>query len=149
MKSVISLVALMLFLSGCAPQQPLIRQTASGNPEGSFSNASLEDVRNKLVSACSSGGLTVYEASTNQVICGKTMTGQEAAFAQLLIGNSYSTTPERKLRFTFYKAGDKVTVSGTQWVETQMAFGQMRRVEIDGNNQKNDLQSLLFRLGAD
>lgn len=149
MKKTILIATSIFALAGCAPQQALLKQTASGNPEGRFANTTLEEVKNKLVSTCASGGLTVYDASPNQVVCGQTMTGQEAVWAQLLIGNSYSTTPERKVRFTSYQSGQDVIVTGGQWIETQMAFGQMKRVEMNSNNQKNDLQQLLIRLGAD
>lgn len=34
------------------------------------------------------------------------------------------------------------------WVETQMAFGQVKQVELNAPAQVNSLQSMLFSLGA-
>lgn len=140
--------ALVLALTACAPQQALVKKTSSGYPEGVFSNSNVEDVRSKLIGGCSSRGILVQESSGNQVVCGKTMDGGEAVLAQVLVGNSYSTTPERKIRFVIYQSGADVRVTAQQWIELQMAFGQIRRTELDGNNQKNELQQFLFFLGA-
>ena len=139
---------LALLLSACVTQQSLIKSTASGYPEGVFSNASLDSVRSKLIDGCSSRGILVQEASGNQVVCGKTMEGGDAVLAQLLVGNSYSTTPERKIRFIIYQTGSNVKVTAQQWIESQMALGQVRRQELNGNNHKNDIQNFLFSLGA-
>jgi len=91
----------------------------------------------------------VIESTPNQVLCGKTLTGSDAFLAQMAIGNSYSTTPQRKIRFTIYKMGDDVKVTAQQWVETQMAFGQVQTQELKTNNQINDVQNFLLSLGAE
>ncbi|MCL4315343.1 MAG: hypothetical protein M1527_00435 [Gammaproteobacteria bacterium] len=148
MKNLVVVVASVLALTACAPQQALLKSTVSGYPEGSFSNSTVEVVRSKLIDGCSSRGILVQEAAGNQVVCGKTMDGGDAVLAQMLVGNSYSTTPERKIRFVIYQSGSDVKVSAQQWIESQMAFGQVRRQELNSNNQKNDIQQFLFSLGA-
>lgn len=135
-------------LTACAPQQALIKQTSSGYPEGVFQNTTLDAVRSRLIEGCSSRGVLVQEASGNQVVCGKTMEGGDAVLAQMLVGNSYSTTPDRKIRFIMYQSGADVRVTAQQWIESQMAFGQVRRQELNGNNHRNDIQQFLFSLGA-
>jgi hypothetical protein len=67
----------------------------------------------------------------------------------MLIGNSYSTTPDQKVKFTIYQSGRNVKVSARQWIETQMAFGQMQRQELNSNNQFNDLQRMLYSIGGE
>lgn len=148
MKKLLVVLVAATVMAACAPQQALVKQTASGYPEGLFENTDIESVRSKLIEGCSSRGIFVQEATANQVVCGKTMEGGDAILAQMLVGNSYSTTPEQKVRFVIYQSGPNVKVTAQQWVESQMAFGQMRRQELTGNNQKNDLQRFLFSLGA-
>jgi len=145
---VISLIISVL-LFGCVAQQPLIKQTQSGYPEGLFRNADLETIRSKIINGCASYGLMVIESSPNQVICGTTMKGGNAVLAQMAIGNSYSTTPQRKIRFTIYKIETNVKVTAQEWIETQMAFGQVQTSELKSNNQINSVQNFLFALGAE
>ena len=142
------LVVSVLLVSGCAPQEARMKVTSSGYPEGTFMNTSVAKVRNKLIAACDSHGIMVSESTENSVLCGKEMSGGDAVLAQVLIGNSYSTTPRDKIRFTIYQAGKNVKVSGHEWIETQMAFGQMHQVELNGNNQFNSVQRMLNSLGA-
>lgn len=144
----ILILAVFLVLTACAPQQALIKPTSSGYPEGIFLNSNIETVRSRVIDGCSSNGLMVQETSGNQVLCGKTMTGGDAVLATLVVGNSYSTTPERKIRFVIYQVGSDVKITAQQWIESQMAFGQVRRQELNSNNQKNDIQQFLFSLGA-
>ncbi len=148
MQKLIVIIASALVLTACAPEQALLKPTLSGYPEGIFSNSNVEAVRSKLIDGCSSRGILVQEASGNQVVCGKTMKGGDAVLAQMLVGNSYSTTPEQKIRFVIYQSGTDVRVTAQQWIESQMAFGQVRRQEMNGNNQKNDMQWFLLSLGA-
>ena len=148
MKRLILIFCLLFLASGCAPQQALIKPTASGYPEGTFRNSTVDTVRSILIDGCSSKGLLVQESGGNQVVCGKTMAGGDAVLAQMIVGNSYSTTPERKIRLIIYQSGDDVKVTAYEWIESQMAFGQMRRQELKSNNQKNDIQQFLFSLGA-
>ena len=137
-----------VMLGGCATQEALRTPTTSGYPEGVFIFSTVDVVRSKVIAGCSSRGLLVQEATGNQVVCGKTMQGGEAVLAQMLVGNSYSTTPDRKIRFIIYQTGNNVTVTAQQWIETQMAFGQTRRQELNSNNQRNDMQQFLFSIGA-
>lgn len=140
---------LVLTVSGCATQPDRLKITASGYPEATFQSLTVADVRNGIIGACDSRGLHVVEANDNAVVCGKTMSGGEAVLAQFLIGNSYSTTPQQKIRFTIYQLGTGTKVSARQWIETQMAFGQVRAQELNSNQQFNDLQSFLYSIGGD
>lgn len=135
-------------LLACATDTPLVKETASGLAEESYDNVTSEEVRGQIMEACLNRGMPVTDSSTNHVICGHRMRGAEAFVAQLLIGNSYSTTPERRIRFTIFTVGDRVRVTAGAWMETQMAFGQMRRVELDHNTTRNNLQTFLASLPA-
>jgi hypothetical protein len=145
MKTTIITAAFALLAAGCSTDEVLL-QTHSGYPEATFSNASLETVENKLVGACSQIGAMVTDASPNQVACGKTMDGQSAVLAQALLGNADSTTPVEKLRFVLYSTGSSVHVTAYHWIETQTAFGQVKKAELNSTAQRNDLQLVLYRL---
>jgi len=138
----------MLALSGCAPKQELIKQTASGYPEGVFQNTTTEEVVEKIISGCTAKGLMVIETNPHQVVCEKKLKGKDAVIASLAIGNSYSTTPVAKIRFVMYRDNGNVKVVGYQWIETQFAYGQVRKLELTANHQKNDVQKFIQSLGA-
>ncbi len=76
------------------------------------------------------------------------MDGQDGVWAQMLIGNSSSTTPERKVRFILYQVGKDVRVTAQQWIETQMARGQTQRMELNENSHRNNMQQFLNFAGA-
>lgn len=124
-----------------------MKQTASGQPEARFSGRSLDDVRSALVDGCMRVGAQVQSAQ-NEVLCTSTMQGGEAALAQLAIGNGYSTTPERKVRFNLVQRGSDVDVIAYQWVETQMAFGQVRKAPMTHPKHLNDMQAFMLGLGG-
>lgn len=149
MRKMFLLLSISFILSACAASQPLIKPTSSGYPEGIFRNTSIDRISSKIMDGCTSNGLIIYEATSNQVVCGKTMSGMDAVLGQLVVGNSYSTTPERKVRFSIFQQGNDVKVVAHEWMESQMAFGQIRRQPFDANHQKNSLQQFLFSLGAE
>lgn len=141
-------VTVLIALGGCVAQPPLVKQTASGRPEGIFVGFTLDQARSRVIEACSTRGLSVYDSNANSVVCGKALTGQKAVLAQMLVGNSYSTTPEDKIRFILFQSGSDVKINAEEWIETQMALGQVRREPLSNNNQQNGLQEFLFAIGA-
>lgn len=141
-------LAALVGIVGCAPQQQLMRETASGYAEEVMPATTVEVVKAKIMESCTNRGALVQEATGNQVLCGMTMSGGDGMMAQLLLGNSYSTTPERKARFTIIQTGPNVRVSAQQWIETQMAFGQIKRAELNSPNHRNDMQRLLAEIAA-
>lgn len=142
-------VALVLstMLMACA-ESSLLKPTVSGYAEGIFPHSSVEEAKSRIISGCNSRGVLVQDVAGNQVFCGKTMEGMEASLAQLALGNAYSTTPERKIKFVVYQDGADAKVTAQQWVETQMPYGQVKRQELNSNKQRNDIQEFLFGLGA-
>lgn len=139
---VVALLASAL-MSGCA-QVPINKVTQSGKPERLFKSAKASDIKSSLIDGCSAAGLQVDDRGQSTLICSKRVTGSEAVFAQMIVGNSYSTTPERKVSFVItQRGGDVFVISTDYWYETQMAFGQIRRQDIYGNQQINEIQYFL------
>lgn len=137
----------MMALSGCA-SPTLLKKTASGLPEGVFVDDTRDHIKQRLLSACAKRGLMTMEYGASQVECSQVMTGGDAFLAQMIVGNSYSTTPESKVRFTVTQIGNDVQVVAHQWIESQMAFGQIRRQPLNQAKHVNDIQGMLFGLGA-
>ncbi len=139
------LISMLLMLGGCA-QAPLNKQTTSGYAEGVFEGAQLDDIKNRFVFACNQKGYEIKEASSNKVVCSKTMEGMGAVFTQAALGNQYSTTPEELLVFQLARMNNDVHVTVRNYRETQMAFGQMSRAEIKNNKTTNFMQQSMDRI---
>ena len=140
-----SIILSILLITGCA-QVPLNKQTTSGYAEGVFKNAQLEDIKNRFVFACNQKGYEIKEAHNNKVVCARTMEGIGAIGTQLAIGNSYSTIPEELLVFQLALPNNDVHVSVRNYRQTQMALGQMSRVEIKNNKTTNFMQQSMDRI---
>ena len=100
-----------------------------------------------LANICTQRGILITEPSATHVVCSKEMSGLSGAFAQAMVGNSYSTTPNQIVRFSITKVAGYWSVQAAQWIETQMAFGQVRRVQLDSKKQKQSLLSALLGVG--
>ncbi|OCQ53548.1 hypothetical protein Ppb6_01174 [Photorhabdus australis subsp. thailandensis] len=146
MKRLAILLMGSVLLSGCTNNVPLNKQTQSGKPEGMYTNTTKEAVRDSLVAYCNEKRFMVVESSTSSVLCSKETEGGSAILTQLMIGNSYSTTPVGKIRFTIGSIGNSIKVWADMWVETQMAMGQMRQMPITDNKSRNAVQEKLDSL---
>jgi hypothetical protein len=142
------LVATLALVAGCVPSEEYMAKTPSGRPEVIFPTRNVASVSEKIVGLCASKGLLVQKADTHQVACGGTMQGGDAAMAQFLIGNSYSTTPERLVQFTIFPYQNGTRVQAQQWIQTQMAFGQVNKAELNSGNQFNDVMRALMSIGG-
>jgi hypothetical protein len=129
-------------LTGCAAQQPLMKQTVSGNAEVFIPFVEPDEVREKLVGACAQLGAAAT-SSTNTVVCRMQMQGTKAALMQTLIANSYSTTPDDVAYFTFAWQERGTFLTLYRNVETQMAMGQVRAQKLTGSNVQNENQAAL------
>lgn len=138
------LFALVLLIGACATGTPI--NTPSGWPEAVFNNSDKTEVLDRIASGCADKGLYVTGHSGAHVMCERTMDDLSGVFAQALLGNSYSTTPQMKVRFSAFQIGDKVRVQAHPWVETQMAFGQINRADIKSGKTASEIQGFLATL---
>lgn len=146
--SAIAVGGMMLALGGCS-QVPLNKPTTSGHAEGLFHSATTEQAKAKVLSGCAMHGLVIEDSNGNQVICSKELQGGQAVMMQLAIGNSYSTTPQYKVRFIFIPQANDVKVIAYPWAESMMPGGQVNKMEMNGNVQRNELQLFMTRVGAE
>lgn len=140
-------VAAILFvmLVGCATTR---LATPSGGPEAMFYHMTLDEVKGRIADGCSRSGIHVLDMGASHVLVGKQLDGGDAMLAQLLIGNSYSTTPWRKVHFAIFPAGKGFKVTARQWTETQMVGGQMRTVEMTAEKHLKEMQQFLWSIGG-
>jgi membrane-associated protease RseP (regulator of RpoE activity) len=123
-------------------------QTPSGQPEVTFKDTSLADAASKVANNCMNEGWMIASQGTNQVVCEIQMDLMRSALTQVLIGNSYSTTPRSFVRVSMAQIGTDVRAQANAWVETQMAFGQMRQQPYEDANTFNRLMSFLTSSGG-
>jgi hypothetical protein len=123
-------------------------QTPSGQPEVTFKDTSLGDAASKVANNCMNAGWMIASQGSNQVVCEIRMDLMRSALTQVLIGNSYSTTPRSFVRVSMAQVGADVRAQANAWVETQMAFGQMRQQPYDDANTFNRLMNFLASAGG-
>lgn len=107
-----------------------------------------DDAAQSLASLCVAKGIPVIEQDSRHVQCASEVSGLSGALTQMLIGNAYSTTPLSVVRFSIVPAKGYAAVQAVQWVETQMAFGQVRRTTLDGRKQTERLRAALIAAGG-
>lgn len=135
-----------LFLAACATGTPI--DTPSGWPEALFNTDSKPEVLDRIASGCADRGLYVTSQTSSHVMCERTMDDLGGVFAQALLGNSYSTTPQMRVRFSAFQTGDKVRVQAHPWIETQMTFGQIQRSDLRTGKTASDIQAFLTILST-
>lgn len=139
----ISVIFAGLILTGCAAPELVKKPTASGKAEGVYPGKTKEQVKDSLVNLCNNKGLMVYESTDSTVICGKQA---DNAFAQMLVGNAYSTPAVSKIKFTIANVNNSAKVWTDMWLESQMPGGQLNQMPSSSAKDINALQSILDNL---
>lgn len=137
-------VATALLIGACATGTPI--NTPSGWPEALFNTDDKSHVLDSIANGCADRGLYVTSQTSTHVMCERAMEDLSGVFAQAILGNSYSTTPQMKVRFSAFQAGESVRVQAHPWVETQMALGQINRADIKTGRTASDIQNFLTDL---
>lgn len=135
-------------LASIAVSCPASLNAKTQPPPQAYFAMSPRDVAAKLSGMCMDAGLSVMGADDRQVLCAKEVSGFKGALTQMLIGNSYSTTPTDNIRFQLIPWNEGTRTQVSEWLETQMAFGQVRRVPITGGKATNQWLTVLYRLGG-
>lgn len=136
-------------LLSCAAPTPRIVETPSGKAEGIFVGQTPAQASNRIAGLCASRPkISVPLVTDRMVECRGVLEGGSAIYAQLMLGNSYSTTPEAILQFTLVQEGSNTRAYGDVFVETIMAFGQPRRVKMQDNDTYNTMLQILWKAGA-
>ena len=123
--------------------------TPSGQPDVMFRGIDAAEAGSKVANHCLNVGWQVTDQTPNQITCQVPMSAMRSALTQALIGNSYSTAPLSFVRVTLVKVGGNTRGQATAWVETQMAFGQMRRQQFTDDKTFNNLLGFLVASGGE
>ncbi len=143
MRYIVAILSVLL-LSGCFGSDDTLSYTSpSGMPTVTLTNISVSKAKSKVIDSCIESGFKIKEQN-NSVVCWNKMEGLEGAFAKMLVGNSYSTDPTANRQIVLTQKGKNVRLVGSRmWMESQMAFGQVRQEDLDSNQQLNEFQSFL------
>ena len=141
-------LALMIScLAGCVSAPDRIAQTPSGRPEVIIQTGDVDLVKSEIINEMQTADFLLQDDSKYRLTFTKELDGDQAILAQLLIGNSYSTTPVGEWAFNLSASGNGIKVLGFGSISTQMAMGQVRRTDMKGNNAWfNAAYSLLERV---
>lgn len=106
------------------------------------------DVAGKLAGHCMDLRWNVVSSSDTAVVCDSPLSAGQSIMGQLLLGNSYSTPPKRFFRFAISERAGVSRVQAVGWMETQMAFGQIQRVEFSGADFHNNVMGFMGAAGG-
>jgi len=141
------LLACMCVSSAAVAGSPMVA-TPSGLPEAVFSATNLSDAAGKVAGKCMDRGWQVIAQTSNQVTCQIPFSGFKQALAGALLGNAYSTPPNIYAAFSLAQIGADTRAQARAWMETQMAFGQVRQMQYTDNKTKINLMTFLVEAGG-
>jgi hypothetical protein len=121
--------------------------TPSGTAEALFDKALPETVA-ALGPFCIDRGWSVTGTTSNKVTCEGPLSAGQSIMGQVLMGNSYSTPPRQYVQFTAGQVGRARRVQVKNWMELQMAFGQVRRTDFSGASHHNGALAMLAVAGG-
>lgn len=121
--------------------------TPSGATEDLF-DLPVTDTSDAIVNGCIDAGQTVISSTSTVVVCEFYFRTTESVLGALLLGNSYSTPPRSFVRFNAAELQGSTRVTANAWLETQMAFGQVRKQDLGSNHFHNDVMAFLAVAGG-
>lgn len=143
MRNSIGLLALVVALGGCASTP----KTAYITPQITINGVNAEDARMQLVQRCVTGGGTISENTTHQVVCAKRFDNSFGSIMfQALATPSHSTTPEVKVRYSLVPGSTSTYVTMDMYIEYQTAFGQVNRMPYQNGDVARQGQAMLTEI---
>lgn len=121
--------------------------TPSGNVQAVFPQDS-KDAISLIANKCIDVGWKIISKSDSILICESPMSSTQSILGQALLGNSYSTPPRRFIQFSASSLEGYTRVQATGWIELQMAFGQIRRTDLQGPDFSNSVLAFLGSAGG-
>lgn len=144
------LIIAPILLLAAVPAAPALADvpyavTPSGRTEAFF-DLPVVEASDRIANGCADNGWTLVSSTPTMVTCELPVSTMQGVLAALTLGNSYSTPARNYIRFNIAGAGSSSRVQATGWIETQMAFGQVRSQEMDGAHYHNNVMALLTNL---
>lgn len=120
----------------------------SNQAEARFAGDTTDNVGGKIANRCMDRAWTVTMQNSNQVVCEFKLDMASMVIARVFLGNRYSTPPRGFMRFAMAQVGSDVRVQAYTWIETEMAFGQMRQEAQTGPDYFDGMISMLLDAGG-
>lgn len=121
--------------------------TPSGATEAIF-DMPVTNASDALVNGCVDAGQTVISSTSTVVVCEFYLNTTESVLGALLLGNQYSTPPRSYVRFNAAELRGSTRVPANAWLETQMAFGQIRKQDLGSDHFHNEVMGFLASAGG-
>jgi membrane-associated protease RseP (regulator of RpoE activity) len=125
----------------------LFAVTPSGSSEMMFAS-DRQLTASTLSSKCIDARWILVSSTQTEVICEAPLNMGQSILGQALLGNTYSTPPRRFFRFNIVESGNASRVQASGWIELQMAFGQIRRNDLNGPEFQNSISIFLVNAGG-
>lgn len=131
---------MFLLMTGCASApQPL--NTPSGQPDVTFENASVSDVKTMLTTGAMNWGYTAKQVSDYVAVYEKR---DDRVLASALLGSQYDSTPVWRLTFNYAPVGNNVRVMANMHAVTNSGSAFERITDFSKNSRDaNVIQEFL------
>ena len=143
-------IIMMAVLFGCASQTKKIVEAKPDRPEIIIKTSNMDAVKSLLVSKIGKGEwnyLLINKTKDRLTFSREVTAGDEAEKAQLMVGTSFGTIPERIIKFDIMRAQDTVKAIAHPSLSSQNGFGQTNQVNLENDIAIfNALQELLISI---
>lgn len=144
MKTII--LAIAIFLAGCAAPVSRVASTPSGRPEVQIKGVDLDSVRARLIEKTMAAGFSLDADAPGRIVISKEMQGMQEALMRMMISNASSTPVRAETTLTLVKNAEGVHIYAQSVATSTMPFGQVKRHPMEDNNSFNVMQDSLTRL---
>ena len=141
---VLSLLAAFIATPALADEPYAV--TPSGATEAYF-DMEVVEASDYLGNQCLDLGWTMVNSTDTTVVCEVPMSFGSRLLSALA-APSYSTPPRQYFRFNLAGSQGYARVQATAWQETQTAFGQNRRTDLESNNYHNTVMGFFQSIGG-
>lgn len=138
----VTIVGAAIMLSACT-QNPKV--DVISKPAIVVSGKSTERVLAKIAEICDRQDLIIDDRTSSSVVCSK----DAPLGAQVLLSTRYGTDVKSRVRFNAFTIDSGVKVSANAWYDTQNAFGQTNKVDINGGPAREQIQSILNQVKSE
>ena len=144
-------IGVAILVASCAASQPLLKETASGYPEGVFANRPLKDVMDGLEESCIERDYEVVAVEEALVTCEAPLPWPLPGMGALYSIMTAPMAPKQvwEINFVASVEGDDVHVTAKNSFEQIFITGEERSTRPDNNDAYNRIQEWLFSLGAE
>lgn len=140
------LAALFLVLATPAMADEPYALTPSGATEAYF-DMGITETSDLLANQCVDLGWTMVSSTDTTVVCEVPVSFGNRLLSALAAPR-YSTPPRQFFRFNLATAQGYTRVQTSSWQETQTAFGQTQRVDLESENYHNNVMGFLTAIGG-